>query len=67
MYGFYVFPKLGKLAFIYCIYKVKGKSYRPMGPMLRLPDTVTSALEGIKLLALRTGRLYPQEYPGNHF
>jgi hypothetical protein len=28
---------------------------------LRLPDSVTSALEG------GTGRLYPQEYPGTHF
>jgi hypothetical protein len=34
---------------------------------LRLPDSVTSALEGSRLSALRTGHLYPQEYPGTHF
>jgi hypothetical protein len=31
---------------------------------LRLPDSVTSALEGGRLSAIR---LYPQEYPGAHF
>jgi hypothetical protein len=34
---------------------------------LRLPDSVTSALEGGTLSGLNTGRLYPQKYPGTHF
>jgi hypothetical protein len=54
--------------------QVKGKviplqaygAQRVLG-RLRLPDSVTSALEGGGLSAIRTGRLYPQEYPGTHF
>jgi hypothetical protein len=34
---------------------------------LRLPYSMTSALEGGRLTAIRTGRLNPQEYPGTHF
>jgi hypothetical protein len=34
---------------------------------LRLPDSVTSALEGGRLSAISTGRIYLQEYPGTHF
>jgi hypothetical protein len=34
---------------------------------LRFPDSVTSTLEGGRLSALRTGRLYTQEYRGTHF
>jgi hypothetical protein len=34
---------------------------------LRLPDSMTLALEGGKLSALCTGCLYLQKYPGTHF
>jgi hypothetical protein len=34
---------------------------------LRLPDSVTLTLEGGRLSAICTGRLYPQEYSGTHF
>jgi hypothetical protein len=60
----------------YFIQKVKGKgkaiplqaygAQRVLGK-LRLPDSVTSALEGGRLSAIRAGRLYPQDYPGTHF
>jgi hypothetical protein len=53
------------------IKQAKQSHYRLRGPEgsggLRLPDSVTSALEGGRVSALRTGRLYPQEYPGTHF
>jgi hypothetical protein len=34
---------------------------------LRLPDSVTLALEGGRLSVLHTGCLYLQEYPDTHF
>jgi hypothetical protein len=34
---------------------------------LRLPDSMTSALESGRLSAIHTGRLYPQDDPGTHF
>jgi hypothetical protein len=41
---------------------------RPRGSgRLRLPDSMTSALEGGRFSAIHTGRLYPQEHPGTHF
>jgi hypothetical protein len=50
---------------------LKDSHYRPMGPegsgRLRLPDSVTSALGGGWLSALRSRRLYPQYYPVTHF
>jgi hypothetical protein len=50
--------------------KVKHSHYSPMGPEgsgRLLPDSVTSALEGGRLSAIRSGRLYPQEYCDTHF
>jgi len=46
--------------------KVKKSYYRPLtGPefsrKLKLPDFVTTAQDGGRLSALRTGSLYPQE------
>jgi hypothetical protein len=34
---------------------------------LSLPDSMRSVLEGGRLSAIRTGRFYPQKYPGTHF
>jgi len=46
--------------------KVKQSHYRPGQAQrvlrkLRFPDFVTTAQDGARLSALRTGRLYPQE------
>jgi len=46
--------------------KVKQSHYRPVVAQrvlrkLRFPDYVTTAQDGGRLSALRTGRLYPQE------
>jgi len=51
---------------MYHIKKVKQARYRPGQAQrvlrkLRFPDFVTTAQEGGRLSALRTGRLYPQE------
>jgi len=48
------------------IKKVKQSHYRPGQAQrvlrkLRFPDFITMAQDGGRLLALRTGRLYPQE------
>jgi hypothetical protein len=51
--------------------KEKYSHYRRMGSSgsgsLGFPDSVTSAFEGCMLSALRTSRIYPQEYPGTRF
>jgi hypothetical protein len=44
-----------------------GERHGTCESALRLPYSVTSALEGGMLTALRTGLLYPQEYPSTHF
>jgi hypothetical protein len=42
--------------------KIKQSCYRPGQALrLRFPDFVTTAQDGGRLLALSTGRLYPQE------
>jgi hypothetical protein len=47
--------------------KVNDSHHSPMGLRgsweVRLPDSVTLALEGGKLSAVRTGRLYPPSPP----
>jgi hypothetical protein len=49
------------MSFLLIKVKVKHSHYRPMEPeRLRLPDSVTSALEGGRFSALHTDRLYPQ-------
>jgi hypothetical protein len=52
----------------------KGKAFPITGlwgpegsEKLRLPDSVTSALEGGRLSAMCTGRIYLQEYSDTHF
>jgi hypothetical protein len=55
------------------VYKGKVTALQPYGAgpdgseRLRLPDSVTSALESGRFSALRSYRLYPQECPGTHF
>jgi len=51
---------------IYIYIKVKQSHYRPGQAQrvlrkLSFPDFVTTAQDGCRLSALRTGRLYPQE------
>ena len=51
---FYVF------AYTTNVGKVNQSHYRPRG-FQEVPDFVTTAQDGCRLSALRTGRLYPQE------
>ena len=56
----------------FTIKKVKQSHYRPGKARralrkLRFPDFVTTAQDGGRLSALRTGRLYPQNTPGTRF
>jgi hypothetical protein len=47
--------------------KVKHSHYRPMGLGEFWEVKASRFREGGRLSALRSGRLYPQEYPGTHF
>ena len=60
------------VVYIFIKVKVKCRRYRPTWPRgvqevkaPRLHDTRHTKL--VRLSPLRTGRLYPQEYPGTHF
>ena len=55
-----------KVKFLVRLRKVKQSHHRPRQAQrvlrkLRFPDFVTTAQDGGRLSALRTGRLYPQE------
>jgi hypothetical protein len=59
--------------YIHAVKKVKQSHYMPgqaqrVLKKLRIPDFMTTAQDGGRLSALRTGRLYPPgNTPGTHF